>query len=72
MCRIGGRLRSCAARYGGVVGEIPPFIYLISNPGDGGQCVVGSLTGVVASKRVTEAFKGTLSMDGNHAWSAIA
>ena len=41
------------------------------NPGRG-QCVVGSLTGVVASKRVTEAFKGTLSMFGNHAWSAIA
>ena len=36
------------------------------NPG-GGQCQVGSLTGAVASKRVTEAFKGLLSMDGNHA-----
>ena len=34
--------------------------------------MVGSLTGVVASKNVTEAFKGTLSMFGNHAWSAIA
>ena len=33
----------------------------------GGQCQVGSLTGAVASKRVTEAFKGWLSMDGNHA-----
>ena len=33
----------------------------------GGQCQVGSLTGAVASKRVTEAFKGSLSMDGNHA-----
>ena len=31
--------------------------------------MVGSLTGVVASKRVTEAFKGTLSMVGNHALS---
>ena len=29
--------------------------------------MVGSLTGVVASKRVTEAPKGTLSMNGNHA-----
>ncbi|KAF1857573.1 hypothetical protein Lal_00014582, partial [Lupinus albus] len=29
-----------------------------------GHCVVGSLTGVVASKRVTEAFKGTLSTLG--------
>ena len=25
------------------------------------------MTGAVASKRVTEAFKGQLSMDGNHA-----
>jgi hypothetical protein len=32
-----------------------------------GHCLVGSLTGVVASKRVTEASKGTLSMVGNHA-----
>ena len=38
----------------------------------GGHCLVGSLTGVVASKRVTEAFKGTLSMFGNLAQSAIA
>jgi hypothetical protein len=37
-----------------------------------GQCVVGSLTGVVASKRVTEAFKGTLSMVGNHTESVMA
>ena len=29
--------------------------------------MVGSLTGVVASKKVTEASKGTLSMIGNHA-----
>ena len=30
------------------------------------------MTGVVASKRVTEAPKGTLSMVGNHAQSAMA
>ena len=36
----------------------------------GGQCQVGSLTGAVASKRVTEAFKGQLSADGNRAMSA--
>ena len=35
----------------------------------GGQCQVGSLTGAVASKRVTEAFKGRLSADGNRAMS---
>ena len=33
---------------------------------------MGSLTGVVASKKVTEAFKGTLSTVGNRAKSAIA
>jgi hypothetical protein len=34
--------------------------------------VVGSLTGVVASESVSEAFKGTLSTVGNRTWSAIA
>ena len=38
----------------------------------GGQCQVGSLSGAVASKRVTEAFKGQLSADGNRAMSANA
>ena len=33
----------------------------------GGHCQVGSLTGAVASERVTEAFKGSLSTDGNRA-----
>ena len=47
--------------------EIPPFIYLDSNSFIGRQCLVGSLTGVVASKRVTEASKGTLSTLGNRA-----
>ena len=36
------------------------------------QCLVGSLTGVVASKRVTEAPKGALSTVGNRAVSALA
>ena len=35
----------------------------------GGHCQAGSLTGAVASKRVTEAFKGWLSADGNRAMS---
>ena len=39
---------------------------------DEGPCQVGSLTGAVASQRVTEAPKGTLSMVGNHAQSAKA
>ena len=30
------------------------------------------MTGVVASQKVTEAPKGTLSMNGNHAQSALA
>jgi hypothetical protein len=34
---------------------------------DGGHCMEGSLTGVVASKSVTEAFKGTLSTLSNRA-----
>ena len=38
----------------------------------GGQCQVGSLTGAVASKKVTEAFKGQLSADGNRAMSINA
>jgi hypothetical protein len=67
MCRIGGRLRSCVARRRLVIVEIPPFAYLESNPCKRGQCLVGSLTGVVASKRVTEASKGTLSTLGNRA-----
>ena len=37
-----------------------------------GQCQVGSLTGAVASERVTEAFKGSLRMVGNHSKSAKA
>ena len=37
-----------------------------------GQCQVGSLTGAVASERVTEAPKGFLRMVGNHSKSAKA
>ena len=36
------------------------------------QCQVGSLTGAVASQRVTEAPKGTLRLDGNQSASANA
>ena len=36
------------------------------------QCQVGSLTGAVASQRVTEAPKGTLRLDGNQSTSANA
>ena len=37
-----------------------------------GQCQAGSLTGAVASERVSEAPKGSLRMDGNHSKSAKA
>ena len=37
-----------------------------------GQCLVGGLTGAVASQIVTEARKGSLSMIGNHAKSVKA
>ena len=38
----------------------------------GGQCLTGSLTGAVASARVSEALKGSLRMVGNHLKSAKA
>ena len=38
----------------------------------GDQCQVGSLTGAVASQRVTEALKGTLRLVGNQSSSVIA
>ena len=37
-----------------------------------GHRLVGSFTGVVASKRVTEASQGPLSANGNRAESAVA
>ena len=37
-----------------------------------GQCLAGSLTGAVASQRVTEALKGSLSPVGNRVLSVIA
>ena len=37
-----------------------------------GQCQVGSLTGAVASERVSEALEGSLRMVGNHLKSVKA
>ena len=37
-----------------------------------GQCLVGSLTGAVASQKVTEALKGSLSLVGNQVSSVSA
>ena len=36
-----------------------------------GPCMVGSLTGAVSSKRVTEEYEGTLSAVGNRALMCI-
>ena len=47
------------------------FLTLSRKPG-AGQLQAGSLTGAVASERVSEALKGTLRMDGNHPQSAKA
>ena len=44
----------------------PLFTWSLTSDSEG-QCMVGSLTGVVASKRVTEASKGSLSTLGNRA-----
>ena len=44
---------------------------LARNPG-WGQCMVGSLTGAVSSKSVTEEFEGTLGTVGHRADSAMA
>jgi hypothetical protein len=49
-----------------------PFCIRCLIPQSGRHCLMGSLTGVVASKSVTEAFKGMLSTLGNRTRSAIA
>ena len=76
--RIGGRLRTRISGFGGANLEIPPWLTWKSNlrptervPG-GEQCLVGSLTGAVASKNVTEAREGSLSLIGNQAQSVMA
>ncbi len=59
---------------GAAVG-IPPLCCWASNQrplSAGGQCQAGSLTGAVASERVSEALKGSLRMVGNHSKSAKA
>ena len=49
-----------------------PFDVWILTRGVRGHCMVGSLTGVVASKSVTEASKGTLRPIGNRSQSVMA
>ena len=57
-----------------LLGYHPCSIGFLTNSREpaGGQCLVGSLTGAVASERVSEALKGSLRMDGNHSKSAKA
>gem|GEM_PF-215368 len=48
--------------------EIPPlYVFNPHPPTKGRQYLVGSLSGADASQKVTEAFKGWLSADGNRA-----
>ena len=60
----------------GVGDETPALLCLNSNPDPmnlgGGQCYLGSLTGAVSSKKVTEESKGTLSLVGNQVSSVSA
>ena len=72
MCRIVRRLRSRYASICGAVVEILTFVHLVSNSQKRGHCLVGSLTGVVASKSVTEASKGALRPIGNRPQSVMA
>ena len=50
----------------------PSYGVLLTPVQAGGPCLVGSLTGAVASQNVTEARKGSLRVDGNHLTSALA
>ena len=47
------------------------YLTAARHPGPG-QCMVGSLTGAVASQRVTEAYEGGLKLVGNQLSSAKA
>ena len=47
------------------------YLTYARKPGEG-HCLVGSLTGAVASQRVTEAREGSLSLIGNQAASVMA
>ena len=57
-----------------LLGYHPCVVEFLTNDRDpvGGQCQAGSLTGAVASERVSEALKGSLRMVGNHSQSAKA
>ncbi len=48
--------------------NLKPCLFLLARE----QCLMGSLTGAVASQRVAEAFKGRLDTDGNRIDSVYA
>ena len=63
----------------GLSGSVEPtlkyhslLIFFLTSDQADGQCLVGSLTGAVASQRVTEACEGRLKLVGNRADSAMA
>ena len=72
MCRIVRRLRAGGASSRGAVVEILTFTHLVPNLRYQGHRLAGSLTGVVASKKVTEASKGALRPIGNRPQSVMA
>ena len=77
MYRIGGRLKkpgtpvSVRSRCWDTTLAVSGFLTSRRDPAVG-QCQAGSLTGAVASERVSEALKGSLRMVGNHLKSAKA
>ena len=75
MYRIGGRLEAVTpVAAEPMLGYHPCSIGFLTSCRDPavGQCLAGSLTGAVASERVSEALKGSLRMVGNHPKSAKA
>ena len=71
MGRIEARPSDLVERTLGYHSSVIEILTSSRNPAER-QCQADSLTGAVASERVTEAPKGTLRMDGNHSKSAMA
>ena len=70
-----GAVDPCVPAYGEVPLKYHPMLLGILTYDHelvGGQCLVGSLTGAVASKRVTEAYEGSLGLNGNQTKSVNA
>ena len=62
------RASACVESPLGYHPSVAGVLTVCRDPG-AGHCQVGSLTGAVASQRVTEAPKGSLRMVGNHSKS---